>query len=334
MNIIHTQRKSNVLVPSSLKCLANMPAVNLTSGCAHGCVYCYAQGYSTYPGHGKVVVYDNTLEKLRSELSYKRNKPLAVYFSPSSDIFQPIPDVIELGYAILEFLFSKNIGVSFLTKGYIPEKTLSLLLNNAEKVKAQIGIITVDENIRCIFEPNTASIDVRLKQMERMVTGGIVVEARMMPVLPGITDNPNSIDSLFSAIAGTGIKRVAISTLFLRPSIAASLRQLVQDNNIVQNILDLYRNTGRIEVHAKNSSVIPLAREKREKSYAEIKTIAEKHNIEVSICGCMNPDIGGTCNINGNWVLNKNRTSLFDRPSEINGEFRNTLPLPIPTVLL
>lgn len=304
------KRKSSVLTTSSLRCLANTPAINLTSGCTHGCVYCYAQGYSTYPGDGKVIVYENILENLVSELYYKRSKPTAIYFSPSSDMFQSVPKVIELSYAILKFLFSKNIGVSFLTKGQMPDNTMNLLLNNVEKVKAQVGIITIDENIRRIFEPNTASIDFRLQQMAKMTAGGIAVEARIMPILPGITDDTDSLERLLQAIANTGVTKVAVSTLFLRPSIAASLRQLVPDRKLTQKLLDLYRNTERIEVHARNSSVIPLSRVKREKTYTDIKKIAEKYNIDISICGCMNPDIGGTCNIKGNWLSESIQPSL------------------------
>jgi len=61
-----------VLTPSSLACLAHVPTVNLTAGYAHECRYCYARGYLTHPGEGKVRFYANTLTKLREELRRKR----------------------------------------------------------------------------------------------------------------------------------------------------------------------------------------------------------------------------------------------------------------------
>ena len=316
LKVIQTNRRSAVLTPSRLACLANIPAINLTSGCAHSCLYCYARGYSTYPGEGKIFVYENTLEKIKKELARKRSKPQAMYFSPSSDIFQPIPEVLELGYSILEFLFSKGIGAAFLTKGHIPDKTLKLLINNADKVRAQIGIITPDDNIRRIFEPNTASIDVRLQHMKKMVAGGIAIEARLMPILPGVTDTSDSIDRLFRVIANAGVERAAMSALFLRPAIVESLRRLVPDKRSTKILLDLYRNAGRLAVHAEHSSVIPLPRLKREEIYARIRQVAKKYAIDVSVCGCMNPDIGGTCNISGNWLecsVNNAQLTLFDQ---------------------
>ena len=120
VDVILAQRKSAVLAPSSLACLADVATINLTLGCAHSCLYCYARGYSTYPGDGRVVLYNNTLEKLRQELSRKRKRPHAIYFSPSCDLFQPVPQVLELGYQVLGYLLQEGIGVSFLSKGVIP----------------------------------------------------------------------------------------------------------------------------------------------------------------------------------------------------------------------
>ena len=80
---------------SSLACLADVATINLTLGCAHACRYCYARGYSTYPGDGRVVLYSNTLDKLRQELARKRKRPQTVYFSPSCDLFQPVPQVLD-----------------------------------------------------------------------------------------------------------------------------------------------------------------------------------------------------------------------------------------------
>ena len=310
--VIRTKRKSNVLSPSSLACLAHIPAVNLTSGCAHNCIYCYAQGYSVFPGESKVAIYENTLDKLKNELANKRSKPQAVYFSPSSDIFQPVPEVVELSYSIFEFLLSRSIGIAFLTKGYIPDKTLKLLMTHPDKVRVQIGIITADESVRHVFEPNTASTSVRLEQMKKLVDGDIATEARIIPILPGITDTSDSIDKLFSAIANTGVKRAAISALFLRPAIIASLKQHISDKQTLENLLDLHKGERRSPVHAERSSIIPLSLLKREEIYMSFRQAAKKRGIEVSVCGCMNPDIGGTCNITGEWQEYDTQPNLFD----------------------
>ena len=68
-------------------------------------------------------------------------------------------------------------------------------------------------------------------------------------------------------------------------------------------------------VHAKHSSVLPLPRKIREEIYTRFEKSAQKHDIEVSICGCMNPDIGGSCNIAGTWPENVIQRHLFDEKS-------------------
>jgi DNA repair photolyase len=303
MRVVFVERRSPVLSPSSLACLAHTPAVNLTCGCAHNCIYCYARGYSSYPGHETIFVYKNTLDKIKNELLAKKTKPRYVYFSPSSDIFQPIPEVLDLAYAVFGFLLSKGIGVAFLTKGYIPDKIMALLLHHADRVRAQIGIITPDDYIRRVFEPGATNTDMRLQQMKKLADGGIAVEARLMPILPGITDSKDSLNHLFASIAATGVNKTAVSSLFLRPSIIKSLLMCLPDRRTAQSLLGLYRNSVPIAVHADRSSVTPLPRPVREEIYDRVNCIAQKYAVKTSICGCMNPDIGGSCNIGGDWPV-------------------------------
>jgi hypothetical protein len=122
VTVTRGKRRSPVLTPSGLACLSVLPTINLTAGCLHDCVYCYIRGYRNYPGESRIVLYEDTLERLRHELRPGQAKPRAVYFSPSSDLFQSAPEVLELSHAVLEFLFGRGIGVAFLTKGKIPDK--------------------------------------------------------------------------------------------------------------------------------------------------------------------------------------------------------------------
>lgn len=313
VNIIWAERKSRVLTSSQLACLARIPSINLTAGCAHDCIYCYARGYSGFPGENKVIIYKNTFDKLKSELFQKRSKPQAVYFSPSSDIFQPVPQLLELSHSLLQFLLSQNIGIALLTKGVIPEKTLRLMLEYTGKLRVQIGFITHDDAIRTIFEPHAASIEKRLEQMARLVDGGVIVEARIVPIIPGVTDSDYSIECLFRALASTGIKRAAISTLFLRPAIVASLKRHIADKKMLEYIMSLFRDVKPIAIHAGRSSVAALSRQMREEIYAHFINEALKHNIVITTCGCMNPDIGGICNIAGKWPQTVIQANMFNK---------------------
>ena len=181
--VIPTERKSAVLTPSSLACLAHVPTVNLTAGCAHECRYCYARGYLTHPGNGKVTFYTNTLAKLRDELRRKRKRPTTVYFSPSSDPFQPVPEVLNMAYDVFKFLLESEIGVAFVTKGRIPERHHDLLAAHAPLVQGRIGLITLEPAIVAAFEPGAATPEVRLAQAADLIAARVPVEARLDPIL-------------------------------------------------------------------------------------------------------------------------------------------------------
>jgi DNA repair photolyase len=310
--IIKAGRRSAVLTPSDLPCLSAVPTINLTAGCLHGCLYCYARSYSQFPGEGRIVLYENTLDMLRDELARRRTKPQAVYFSPSSDLFQPAPEVLELGEAIIRFLFSKGIGVTFVTKGHIPDHVLALLSDHAELVRAQIGIITLDESIAQTFEPNAARPERRLAQIGALVRAGVPTEARIDPILPTVTDGSAATDRLFAALADVGVRRAALDMLFLRPAIVQSLRRGMPDKQMLARLLGAFPRPSPTAESAGRASSQKLPLEIRRETFARMRDAAAAHGIEVGICACENPDLArGTCNITGRWSKASPRAVQF-----------------------
>ena len=302
VEVVFVDRKSPVLTPSSLACLSHIPTINLTAGCAHGCLYCYTRGYRTYPGEQRVHVYGNTLTMLREELLRKRKLPAAVYFSPSSDLFQPVPEVLDLAYEVIQFLFARRIGVAFLTKGTIPERHMSLLRAHPRLVRAQIGLTTLDADVLRTFEPNAAPAQTRLRQAQDLVTAGIPAEVRIDPILPGITDVDESVRRLCREIAASGVRRIALGVLFLRPAVLHSLKQHLGDSHLQRVLSSHFDRVVRLHIHAEGSSVMALPRDKRRLIYARVGEIALECGLEVAVCGCKNPDLGaGSCNIAGEW---------------------------------
>jgi len=300
VRIFHVERKSKVLTPSSLACLSHIPTINLTTGCAHGCIYCYTRGYSVYPGENKVAFYANTFSRLRDEILRKKKRPETIYFSPSSDIFQPVPEVLELGYKVMEFLLSLKIGVAFLTKGRVPLRHMRLLCSNPNLVRAQIGLISVNKEITKRFEPRAAAPSLRLSQAKSFVDAEITTQVRVDPVLPGITDSYDSLDGLCMEIADAGVKRIAASVLFLRPAIVESLRRNLHSRQELESLLRQYEGAGRLSIHAEHSSVIALPIEARQTIYQRLRMIAEKHGLTALLCNCKNPDLASdSCSIAG-----------------------------------
>ncbi|MCY2928218.1 MAG: radical SAM protein [Planctomycetota bacterium] len=295
------QRKSAVLTPSGLACLAGIPTINLTAGCPHGCLYCYSQGYSCYPGRGRVVLYANALEKLKSELARKRKRPQAVYFSPASDLFQPVPEVLEMAYGILEYLLAQGIGVAFLTKGRIPEGHMELLRPKAAIVRAQVGLVTLDPDVAARFEPGAPRPADRLAQIHSLVAGGIRTQVRLDPILPGVTDDRGTLSDLLAALAQAGVDCVAASTLFLRPALANALKAALPEEEC-RKLLGHFKPADRLAIHAEHSTVTALPLGLRREILTRVADVARRHGLHVNVCACKNPDLPSQCcGIAGDW---------------------------------
>ena len=312
-------RRSSVLVPSALACLSRIPTINLTIGCAHGCLYCYTRGYRIYPGEGQVVLYDNILEKLQAELARRRRKPKTIYFSPSSDLFQPIPEALDVAYDMLREILRQGIAVAFLTKGAIPERHMKLLLANRRLVRAQIGLVTRDESVLRIFEPCAAPAETRLAQLRELAAGGIPTQLRVDPILPGVTDDNETLESLCFAASAAGVNEAAASPLFLRPAPLRRLQEAAGLEPVAAKCLAAFHNSERLPIHAERSTVTALPRPQRERIFRRLESIAAGHGIIVKRCACKNPDIAtGSCGIAGDRGGGElgNAPRLFDEPKE------------------
>jgi DNA repair photolyase len=156
VTIRFTERRGAVLTPSGLACLAGVPTVNISTGCAHRCVYCYGRGYSQYPGDRTVLVYRDTAARVEKELARKRRRPAAVYFCPSCDAFQPVDAVLEESYRTMHVLLESGVGVEFISKGAIPGRFLDLFNRHQGRVSAQVGLTTLDDSLRATLEPGAA----------------------------------------------------------------------------------------------------------------------------------------------------------------------------------
>jgi len=206
-----------------------------------------------------------------------------------------------LSHAVLEFLFSQGIGVAFLTKGEIPDETLELLIDHADLVQAQIGLITLNEELSRIFEPHAASPRTRLWQLHSLIAGGVAAAARLDPILPTLTDEPEALDRQFAALAQVGVKRAAAGVLFLRPGISYWLSRRVP-TEMLAPMFAAYREEEQAVMRGAEYPIHNLPSERRRETFARLQEAAEAHGIRLDICACKNSDIArGSCNIAGTW---------------------------------
>jgi len=291
MKLLLANKKSQLLTPSSLPCLAKIPTINISAGCLHNCVYCYSKGYSNYPGDNNITVYGNLVDKLSEELARKHKPPYAVYFCPSCDPFQPVQEILDCSFELMKLLLYKNIGVQFVTKGKIPERFLELFSKYRNIVSGQIGITYTEDRIRKILEPGTTSVANRFKNIKALTLLDIDVTVRADPLIHSLTDSQTQIEELCSEIANTGAKQLAVSYLFLRPAIKKSLESNISDKKLLTKIIDSYKTGGKIKIGTGNSAGVALPADIRNQLYEHIRKRAQQFGISVHICGCKNNDI-------------------------------------------
>ncbi|MBA2849336.1 radical SAM protein [Thermosulfuriphilus ammonigenes] len=291
MRLIKVDRKSQVLKKPDFKCLRGIPTINITRGCWHRCVYCYARSFPQTPS-SEVWLYQNLPQRLREELRAGLRRgtlPAWVAFSTASDCFQPLAPVLDVCYQTMALLLESGVGVSFLTKGVIPRRFLELFKGYPGKVFARIGLVSVSHDYWRLFEPRAAPPAQRLLNLASLVEAGLEVSVRIDPIIPGVTDHPERMEQLFRRLASLGVREVSLSYLVLRPGVKRQMIRALPH--------PLWR---AIEVHFRGqpwqkvitSATTKLVRKPwrlhRLRLFAEIGRF---YHLEVKVCGCKNPDL-------------------------------------------
>lgn len=283
------ERRSQILHPFAIPCMQGVLALNVTRGCSHACVYCYARAYPEAPPRGQLMVYENLAARLEAELARMRHRPRAVSLCTATDPFQPFPSLLSVTYQAAERLFSRGITVTFLTKGFIPDEFVSLFARFPDLVRARIGLLSLDPNYHQTFEPGAAPPEVRLENLRRLRAAGVLAGVRHDPVIPGVTDRPEALDRLFSALKGEGIASVDVGYLHIRPGIAQLLRDELPPG-VSRPLLRQFRR-GPIEEVAASQNTQLLPAEIRVRSFYKIREAAREHGIVPILCRCKNPDM-------------------------------------------
>ena len=293
LRIIHWERKSSALKPGTFGCLKGAYTINVTQGCGLFCAYCYARGYATAPPKGEVRLFINLPEALRRELDSNRRRwlPGIVVFNTATDCFQPHPDILEVTYQTMTILLERGIGISFLTKGFIPRRFIELFRGYRENVHAQIGLVSLSEGYWRTYEPGVASPREKLENIERLLAAGIDTQVRIDPIIPFVTDTREEVEALFTALGQRAIRRASLSYLHLRPAIQRQLSTELPP--LHRKLLEsCFQNKDWVEVGLSTMTKL-LPKKLRENGYGRMKTIALAHGISAAICSCKNPDLKG-----------------------------------------
>ncbi|MET7421261.1 intein-containing Rv2578c family radical SAM protein [Dactylosporangium sp. NPDC005555] len=187
---------------------------------------CFARNSHTYldldAGHdfdSQIVVKVNAGEVLRRELSAPSWTHQHLAMGSNVDVYQRAEGRYRLMRDILAALRDHANPFSILTKGTLITRDLDLLTQAAQvtTVGLSMSIGFVDEPLWRSVEPGTPSPRRRLDVVRRLSDAGFAVTVLMAPILPGLTDTPESIDTTVAALAAAGAAGVVPLALHLRP---------------------------------------------------------------------------------------------------------------------
>ncbi len=198
--------------------------MNLYRGCEHGCAYCDGRAeryYVTGVFERDIQVKRNALELLQRELGRRREPGFVFVGGGVSDAYQPAERSYELARGALLLCRDHQVPVHLLTKSALVERDLDLLaeINQATRAVLSFSIASTNERHREVFEPRAAPFAERWRLLARAKELGLGTGVMATPILPGLSDQPESLSGLVRTARDSGVDFVCFGGLTLRPGI-------------------------------------------------------------------------------------------------------------------
>lgn len=188
-----------------------MYSANPYQGCEHGCIYCYARNSHQYWGYSagldfesKIIVKPEAPKLVEQTLRKRSWKPAVISLSGNTDCYQPLERKYRLTRQILEVLLRFRNPVGIITKNALILRDLDILkeLASLKLVHVMVSITSLEEDLRLLLEPRTATAKQRLKVIEQLTLNGIPAGVMTAPIIPGL--NSMEIPAIIKAASDAG----------------------------------------------------------------------------------------------------------------------------------
>ena len=200
-------------------------SLNPYRGCVHGCHYCFARRFHTYfdLNAGRdftkiILVKTNVADVLRRELSGRSWKRETVSVGTATDPYQPIEGKYRITRSCLEAFADWRSPVGLITKGTMVVRDADVMSDLAARAGCTVifSVTTLDRDLWRKLEPGTPPPDKRLSAMSRLIEVGVNAGVLIAPVIPGITDTNENLDTVVRAAADHGARFVGSNVMYLK----------------------------------------------------------------------------------------------------------------------
>lgn len=240
--------------------------VNIYRGCGHGCVYCFARYSHRYLDDPEfftaIYVKSNIAEVLDREMSRKSWKKMPVNLGGVTDAYQPAEIENRLMPEVLRIFIKHRNPLVIVTKSILPLRDIDLISELAKLVQVDVfvSVSTLDENIRKVTEPDSASAADRLNMLADFSKAGCRTGVLIMPIIPLLTDSEENLRGIFELARKNGANFVETGTLHLRGSTRDPFMKAIRRNfpGHLQKITEIYPGANADELY--KSSLRPIIR--------------------------------------------------------------------------
>jgi len=189
----------------------------------------------------KIFVKINAPEVLRGELSRPTWRHEEVALGTATDPYQAAERRYRISRGILEVLRDFRTPVGIVTRSPLILRDLEILTTMAGRVDVTVcvSIATTDPALARQIEPTVASPAQRLRAVERLAAAGIRTGVLLAPVLPGLTDRPESLSSVIRLARDAGAAFVGHRVLYLGDVTKDTFMQFLAQH--YPNLIPLYR---------------------------------------------------------------------------------------------
>lgn len=197
--------------------------LNIYRGCEHSCQYCFAMythDYLNDDAYFQAIYYKkNILECLEKELSSPKWQREVVNIGGVTDSYQAIEKEMKIMPEVLKLMIKYKTPIIISTKSKLILRDIDLIneLSQITTVNIACTITTADEKLREKLEPNASKSIDRFKALaEIKKKTNAVVGIHLMPIIPYLTDDYNSLNAIYRTAKKINADYVLPGTLYLR----------------------------------------------------------------------------------------------------------------------